>query len=123
MTLLPSGRVADGKLVLDDLRIPLPQRIRAATRNDQTLVLGLRPEAVSLATGNVLPGAIKLQGQVETIQPDYPHRALLLQLCTGRLAYPCLCPMDTPVEVGDTISVQLNSERIYFFDQETGLTL
>ncbi len=123
MTLLPSGRIADGKLVLDDLRIPLPQRVRAATRNDQTLVLGLRPEAVSLTSEGAFPTGIKLQGQVEMIQPDYPHRALLLHLRTGRLAYPCLCTMDTPVEVGDILSVQINPERIYFFDQETELTI
>ncbi len=124
MTLLPSGHVLAPELVLDDIHIPLPERVRPLVKENQTLVLGLRPEAVSLAGSSNPPSSgIKLQGQIETIQSDYPHRTQLLQLRSGRLEYPCQCPLDVPLKVGETISVQLDPEQLYFFDQTSGLTL
>lgn len=123
MTLLPAGRVANGELLLDEWRIPLPERIRAVTRENQTLVLGLRPEAVSLPGADALPAGIQFKGEIETIQPDYSHRTQQLQLRSGRLNYPCLCPLDVALKAGDIISVQMDSERLYFFDQASGLAL
>ena len=123
MTLLPAGRVAHGELVLDEQRIPLPGRIRALVKENQTLVLGLRPEAVSLTGSDAPRGGIQLKGQVETIEHDYPHHAQLIHVRSGRLNYPCLCSLDVPLKVGDVIPVQMNPERLYFFDQESGLTL
>ena len=123
MTLLPSGHVLGSELVLDDVHILLPERIRPLVKENQTLVLGLRPEAVALAEGDPPSGGIKLQGQIETIQPDYPHHIQLLQLLSGRLEYPCQCSLDVSLKVGDTISVQMDPDQLYFFDQESGLTL
>lgn len=123
MTLLPSGRAVNDKMILDDVFIPFPARIRPLVRQDQTLVLGLRPEAVSLAGSDGLSGGISLTGQIENIQRDYPRHTMLLQLRTGRLDYPCLCPIDTPLTVGDQIHVQIDPQQLYFFDQESGQAL
>jgi ABC-type sugar transport system ATPase subunit len=124
MTLLPSGRVASGVLILDDVRVPLPERIRAVTRENQALVLGLRPEAASLAGAGLSPTAgIQLTGQIQTIEADYSRRTQHLQVRSGRLEYPCLCPLDVPLKVGETITTQIDPEKLYFFDQESGLTL
>jgi len=123
MTLLSGGRVSGRKLILDELRIPLPERVRAVVQEDQALVLGLRPEAVSLAGGHDLPDEIQLKAGIEVLEHDFAHHAQLLQLRTGQLTYPGLCSMDVQLKVGDNISVRLDLERLYFFDQESGLAL
>ena len=123
MTLLPTGRVAGRELVLDDVRITLPERIRPLVRENQTLVLGLRPEAVSLTESGWLPAGIQLQGQIETIEPDYPRHAQLLHLRTGQMEYPCLCPLTKSLKVGELVSAQIDPQRLFFFDQESELTL
>ena len=123
MTLLPGGRVAEGELALDDLRIPLPERARAAIREEQSIVLGLRPEAVSLSASEDLPSMIQIKGEIEVLERDFPHHSQLLQLRTGRLSYPGMCSDEVELKVGDTIPVRIDAERLYFFDQETGLAL
>ncbi len=123
MTLLPSGRVSGGKVLLDGLGIPLPERVRAAVRDAQTLVVGLRAEAVTLAGEHELPPAIQLKGEVEIIERDFPHHTQILQLRTGELVYPGLCSIDVQLNVGDTIPIHIDPERLYFFDQESGLAL
>lgn len=123
MTLLPAGRVISGGLALDDLRIALPERVRTLVRENQTLVVGLRPEAVSLSGRDLIPSHIQLQGQIAVVEPDYPRHMQLLQLSTGRLDYPCLCPLDMPLKTGDRIDVQIDPEKLYFFDHETGLAI
>ena len=123
MTLLPGGHVSGGVLTLDGLRIPLPERVKAVVREEQFLVLGLRPEAVSLVGTRDLPPGIQLKGEIEIIEPDFPHHVQLLQLRTGNLTYPCLCSIDVQVKTGDTVSAWIDLERLYFFDQESGLAL
>ena len=123
MAQLSGGRVSGSMLMLDGLRIPLPKRVNAVVREEQALVLGLRPEAVSLAGRHDLPPGIQLKGEIEIIEPDFSHHIQLLQLRTGQLNYPCQCPIDAQLKVGDTIPVRIDPERLYFFDQESGLAL
>jgi hypothetical protein len=83
----------------------------------------MRAEAVSLMSERDLPGVIRLQAEVEAAEADYAHHTQLLQLRTGRLTYPALCSIDTQVNPGDSLPVQLDPARLYFFDQSTGLAL
>ena len=123
MTLLPGGRVLGDKLVLDGFGFPLPERVRDATREEQSLVIGLRPEAVSPAGRHDISPGIQLKGEIEVIERDFAHHTQLLQLRTGQLNYPGMCSMDVEVNVGDTIPVRIDPERLYFFDQESGSAL
>jgi len=123
MTFLPSGRIRGDKLVLDDFSFPIPERVCETTREEQSLVIGLRPEAVSLAGQHDIPPGIQLKGEIEVIERDFAHHTQLLQLRTGKLTYPGVCSMDAEVNVGDTVPVRIDPERLYFFDQETGLAL
>ncbi len=129
MTLLSSGRVSAGNLVLGELQIPLPERVRAVVREGQTIVLGMRPDAVSVAGERDLPGTggyplgIPLQGQIEAVEPDYARHTQLLQLRTGALSYSGLCPLDVQLSVGDSLQVQLDPESLYFFDEVSGRSL
>ena len=123
MTLLPSGHVADGKLLVDDIVLPLPERVRAATREGQALVPGIRPEAVSIAGEHDAPGAIRLQAEIEAVEPDYTHRVQFLQLRTGRMYYSGTCSLDTRFNLGDSLDVTLDPAFLHFFDESSGLAL
>jgi ABC-type sugar transport system ATPase subunit len=123
MTLLPGGRVLGDKLILDGLGIPLPERVRAVIREGQTLVIGLRAEAVSLAGTHDLSPGIQLKGEIEIIEHDFAHHTQILQLRTGKLVYPGLCSINMQLKIGDTIPVRIDPERLYFFDQQSGLAL
>ena len=123
MTLLPGGRVVDGKLLLEGLGISLPEQVKAVVREEQALVIGLRPEAVSLAGQHDLPPGIQLKGQIQIIEHDFARHTQVLQLRTGQLTYPGLCSLDVQLKIGDTIPMQIDPERLYFFDQVSGLAL
>ena len=123
MTLLPSGRVADGQLLLDDIVLPLPERVRAVTHAGQSLVPGLRAEALSVAGEHDAPGAIRLQAEIEAVEPDFAHHTQFLQLRSGRMYYSAACSLDTSFENGDSLQVGLDPARLYFFDEASGLAL
>ena len=123
MDLFPSGSVSGGRLDLGEYSFPIPDRIFPLVQNGQQVTLGLRRESVNVSANEMLGDAIQLRAEVEAIEPDMVHRVQIVYIRMGELTYSGLCPMDEKLHVGQYIHVSIDSERMYFFDTESGKRL
>jgi ABC-type sugar transport system ATPase subunit len=123
MSLLAGGFVSGNKLVLDDYLVPLPKLIFSLVQNEQTVTLGMRPEAVSVLAESTPANGIQLRGEVETFESDYVHRIQTVHLRTGRWHYSGFCPLELNLRVGQLVQARIDPEQLYFFDTNSGLRL
>ncbi len=131
MDLLSGGSISGRRLVLDDYSFPLSERIFPLVENGQLVTLGLRREGVKVSTGSTqqVPvdaqpvNAIQFRAEVEAIESDLVHRVHVVYIRMGRLTFTGLCPIDTKLHVGQLIYVEIDPERLYFFDTTTGARL
>ena len=123
MSLLPGGLISGGKLVLGDALIPLPERLFSLVQNNQPVTLGMRQEAVSISTEETSTNGTRLRAEVESFEPDYVHRTQTVHLRTGPWTYSGLAPLDIKFQIGQFVHAQVDAERLYFFDTNSGLRL
>ena len=123
MDLLSGGSISGGKLVLDEYLIPLPKRVYPLVENGQRVTLGIRREAVHVSAGNPPANGIQLPAEVDAFESDFVHHIQIVHVHTGRYEYSCVCPMDIKLHAGQLIHVDMDPERLYFFDTVTGKRL
>jgi ABC-type sugar transport system ATPase subunit len=111
------GTVAGGALHLDEIVVPLPDKIKAQVQAGQKVTLGVRPEAACLVSGSQpAPQGVRLCGTVELIEPDFAHRTQLVYVRTGPFPYAASGELDMSLNTGDGVEVVWPSEHLYFFD-------
>jgi hypothetical protein len=110
---------------LGDYSLALPERLLSRVENNQHVTLGMRQEAVQISTEPVSAGAIALQAEVQSTEPDYVHRTQLVHLRTGPWKYAGLSSLDVSIRAGQLVFVyaQFDLERLYLFDTRSGLRL
>lgn len=123
MNLLAGGFISGNKLVLDDYLIPLPERVLALVQDHQAVTLGMRPEAVSIATDASATTGTHLPAEIESTEADYVHRTQTIHLRSGQWKYLGLSPLELQVESGQSAYAQLDLGLLYFFDTKSGLRL
>ncbi len=123
MDLFPSGSISDGQLLVSELAFPVPERILPLVENGQQVTMGLRREAVSISAETRFTNGIQIQAEVEALEPDLVHRLHIVYLRMGQLTFSGLCPMDVKLNLGQSVPVTLDPERLYFFDTKTGKRL
>ena len=123
MNLFSGGSISGGKLVLDDYLIPIPRRIFSLVENGQLVTLGVRREAVKLSAESNSTDEIQLRGEIEALEPDYSHNNQNVYIRAGRWTYSSLCPLDIKLHVGQLVHVNIDPERLYFFDTNSGLRI
>ena len=123
MNLLPSGSISGDKLILDKYLIPLSSRVYPLVENGQLVTLGFRREAVNISVGPILGNGIRLRGEIEALEPDYSQRTQAVYIRDGIWNYSGLCPLDMKLYVGQMIQAELDPDRLYFFDSDSGLRL
>jgi ABC-type sugar transport system ATPase subunit len=123
MNLLPSGSISGSKLVLDTYLIPLSSRVYPLVENGQSVTLGFRREAVKISVEQSSGNGIQLRGAIEALEPDYTQRHQVVHIRDGLWSYSGLCPLDMNLRVGQIVHVELDPERLYFFDGKSGLRL
>jgi ABC-type sugar transport system ATPase subunit len=121
MSLFPGGSISGNKLVFDDYLIPIPRHIFSLVENGQRVTFGMRREAVSIAANST--NGIQLRGEIETLEPDYPHHNQTVYLRTGQWTYSSLCSVDVKLHVGQLVNVEIDPEQLYFFDTNSGLRI
>jgi sn-glycerol 3-phosphate transport system ATP-binding protein len=106
---LLTGTAAGSSFVFDGLTLPLPM----AAPRDGELILGLRPEHVSVGAAGRWPLTVEL---VETLGAE--------RLVHGRLGQHDFTlrvdGMLPPPAAGSTLSLQLSGEHLHWFDKATG---
>ena len=123
MNLFSGGFISGNKLVLDDDLISLPSRVFPLVQNDQRVTLGIRPEAVTVSAEATSTNAIQLAGEVEAFESDFVHRIQTVHVRTGRWTYSGHCLIDVKLQIGQRVQVNIDPERLYFFDTNSGLRI
>jgi ABC-type sugar transport system ATPase subunit len=123
MDLFPSGSISGRQLVLEDYSFPLPHRTYSITEDGQQVIMGVRRETVKVSEKQRSTSGIVLRAEVEAFESDLVHRQQIVFLRMGRFAFSGLCSIDTKLYVGKLVTVELNPERLYFFDTKSGKRL
>jgi ABC-type sugar transport system ATPase subunit len=111
------GYVTDqGGWAGDDFKWP---KIRPGLDEGQRVVLGIRPEHISLQAG---PNAIS--ALVELVEPLFSERATLLHTTIGRATHCTVrAEADVVVEVGESVPLMFDAEELHLFDARTSRRL
>jgi ABC-type sugar transport system ATPase subunit len=120
MNLISGGSVSGSRLVLGDEPIPLSKRVYPLVQNGQRVTLGFRREAVRVSAETKAANGIQLRGEVEALEPDYAQRSQVVYIRNGIWNYSGLCPLDLKLTLGQMVQVEIDPERLYFFDSDTG---
>jgi len=120
MNLISGGSVSGSRLVLGDEPIPLSKRVYPLVQNGQPVTLGFRREAVRVSAEKKSENGIQLRGEVEALEPDYAQRIQVVYIRKGIWNYSGLCPLDLKLTLGQMVQVEIDPERLYFFDSDTG---
>jgi multiple sugar transport system ATP-binding protein len=123
MDLFPSGSVSGRRLVLDDYSFPIPDHMFSIVEDGQQVTIGLRRDDVKISAENLPNAGIHFRAEVESVETDLVHRVQIVFIRMGRLAYSGVCPMDQRLHKGQLIHVEINPDRLYFFDTITGVRL
>jgi multiple sugar transport system ATP-binding protein len=136
--------VGDGAVSFAGTRIPLPAGSALAGMN-RSVILGMRPTAFTADAVNgwptlqVTPEVVEELGDERYVifDVDAPRvdteetRAAVdarvsddaLLLPEDRARFTVRLPTDTAIEVGRSVSLAVNPDRLYFFDPDSGATL
>jgi multiple sugar transport system ATP-binding protein len=110
---------SNGRLVLEGAELPLPASARGRVRDGQPLIVGIRPEALSIAAGEE-PGG-RLDAVVEVVELTGPELVATARLGSQRLV--ASLPPRTRLGEGESCAFALDGQSLHLFDPETGLAL
>jgi len=100
-----------------DLRLPLPDRFKAVARNGTRLALGIRPEALRLASAEPSCGHA-LPVRIEVVELTGPELVTTARIGQQKLTA-CLAPR-AKVGQGDATTLAVDDEALHLFDPATG---
>jgi ABC-type sugar transport system ATPase subunit len=123
MNLFAGGFVSGNRLVLGETLIALPARVFSLVQNNQPVTMGIRQEAVDVLPEPASTSALQLPAEVVSFEADYVHRTQTVHLQSGQWNYSGLCSLDREFKVGQKVQAQLDSDRLYFFDTNSGLRI
>ncbi len=85
--------------------------------------MGLRRETVNVSTEPTSTNRIQLRADVEAFESDFVHRIQIVYLRLGQIKFSGLCPIDTKLQIGQLVHAEIDPERLYFFDTDSGRRL
>jgi ABC-type sugar transport system ATPase subunit len=124
MNLLAGGVVADGRLHIGEIDMPLPDDIKARVQTGQALTAGIRPEHIQLVSSSgagvvrAAANGIHARGAVEMIEPDFAHQSQVVYIRSGELYFGLITALEMVV-AGETVEVVIPTDQLYFFDTAT----
>lgn len=119
---LVSGVVdEEGNVRLSGVTVSLPPGLRQAVQSGQEVILGVRPEALRLdMSSNRAPGSLYLQGEVESIEPDFVRRTQFLRLRTSAGSVVVSDATNEPLALSQQVTAVAALDDLYLFDKTTG---
>ncbi|MFK8329200.1 ABC transporter ATP-binding protein [Pseudomonas sp. BJa5] len=98
-------------------RCELPLGINEAGLEEREVMLGIRPEQITLAPAQA-NGLPSLRADVQITEPTGPDLLAFVTLNQTKVC--CRLAPDVAVRVGDTLNLQLDPERVLLFDAASG---
>jgi len=120
---LLSGSISEDRLILDNFSIPLPSHISSRVKNGQSVTLGMRRETVKISVETQSTNGIQLPVEAEAFESDFVHHTQTVYVRMGQFTFSGLCPMDIRLQVGQSVQAEIDPERLYFFDTQSGRRL
>jgi multiple sugar transport system ATP-binding protein len=117
-------RRKEGRLValLDSgqARCELPLVMNDAGLEDREVILGIRPEQISLApaTSAASQGLPTLRAEVQITEPTGPDTLVFVSLNQTKVC--CRLSPELAPQVGESLELQLDPARVLLFDAKTG---
>ncbi|MFK0311460.1 ABC transporter ATP-binding protein [Pseudomonas sp. NPDC090233] len=111
----------DGRLLalLDSgqARCELPLGVASDELDGREIILGIRPEQITLGTGegNGLPG---IRAEVQVTEPTGPDLLVFVTLNQTKVC--CRLAPDVACRVGDSLNLQFDPARVLLFDAASG---
>jgi multiple sugar transport system ATP-binding protein len=98
------------------MRVPLAGEQLSAAQNDQTVVLGVRPE--HLAIGDAVAGKESLVGLVQSVEDFGDHQRVFVELAEHRDATRWLVRASAQIRIspGDTIGLTVDVRNAHVFE-------
>ncbi|AZL75359.1 sn-glycerol-3-phosphate ABC transporter ATP-binding protein UgpC [Pseudomonas sichuanensis] len=98
-------------------RCELPLGVEADVLDGREVILGVRPEQISLgdAQGNGLPG---IRAEVQVTEPTGPDLLVFVTLNQTKVC--CRLAPDVACRVGDSLNLQFDPARVLLFDAASG---
>lgn len=118
MNIIPMQLSAEGNAVMMPGGVQMPLTERLSNTGDATIMVGMRPEHFTLAQDEQGHFQINVE-MVEVLGADTLVHAMINRenMLTIRL------PGDTKVAPGEKLNLQIRSDKLHLFDQETGRRL
>ena len=91
-------------------------RAEAAAAHQGTVILGVRPEDITIATGSAGDGATAA-GEALAVEPLGREDLVVVQVGTEELRL--LVDNTMGVKIGDNVGLKFDKEKVQFFDPET----
>ncbi|ROL74530.1 ABC transporter ATP-binding protein [Pseudomonas vranovensis] len=111
----------DGRLLalLDSgqARCELPLGFNVAGLEEREVILGIRPEQITLAPAQA-NGLPSIRAEVQITEPTGPDLLVFVTLNQTKVC--CRLAPDVPTQVGDTLNLQFDPARVLLFDAATG---
>ena len=125
MNLVPVEPVSsDGSAMLrsGEFVVRVPERFlsAAAAQGSRGMVVGLRPEHLTVANGGAASSAT-LPAVVEVV--EYLGDEQLVHLHAGHVPLVAKLPIEARLTAGETVTLALPPEKVYLFDQESEAAL
>ncbi|CAN7395274.1 ABC transporter ATP-binding protein [Mesorhizobium amorphae] len=110
--------VEDGKLAIagSDVRLPLPARFRNAAPSGAPVIVGIRPEALRLATGTTTEFSLPVE--IDVVELTGPELVTTARIGSQRLTA-CLPPR-ARVAKGEPCAFTFDEDALRLFDPATG---
>lgn len=119
MDLLSGGSISGGQLVLGEYLFPLSKRIFPLVENGQQITLGIRREAVNVSAEPHSTNGIQFPAEVEAFESDFAHQTQIVHIRMGKFSFSGNCPIDVKLHIGQSIHVEMDPEKLYFFDTKS----
>ncbi|MDP4568997.1 MULTISPECIES: ABC transporter ATP-binding protein [Pseudomonas] len=111
----------DGRLLalLDSgqARCELPLGMQDAGLEDREVILGIRPEQISLAPAEA-NGLPTLRAEVQVVEPTGPDTLVFVTLNGTKVC--CRLAPDQAPDAGETLTLQFDPARVLLFDAQSG---
>ena len=126
---LLEGTVADGVVRMDGLTLPLPAYLRADAKVGQALIIGIRPEHISVGPDAVAstPSAHTEVGAGDRVRVSFDvierlpsDRVQLLYTWLGGKRIAVKAPLDQPIPRGTPVTLRIDPDETHAFDPITG---
>ena len=98
-----------------DLIVP-SDRGEAAAAKGGSVILGLRPEDITLATESAGRGET-VAGEVAAVEPLGREDLVVVQIGTAEVRF--LASSEREVRIGDNVDLEFNAQQVQFFDPDT----